>query len=222
MIFQSSMCTVQVTWHVGEIGDRLAWQTWHQPPEIFGITTFWRMQFSILDMGDGDHDDLFHLLGMWHHLTSNIWTNQKLVVFGSFKVIFTIATWYGKSYVERSQQNWTGYTTIMIMLMWKRHMPEMRVDDINCKDTSNEAYECFWPVLSSCHLEEAFLSRLFPGTHSEPIFCISCFLRLVCRSKSFTFIHRQIASWPLARDQLSKFSSMIRLQFWWRWWLLIQ
>ena len=140
----------------------------------------------------------------------------------SFKIIFTIATWYGKSYVERSQQNWTGYTTIMIMLMWKRHMPEMRVDDINCKDTSNEAYECFWPVLSSCHLEEAFLSRLFPGTHSEPIFCISCFLRLVCRSKSFTFIHRQIASWPLARDQLSKFSSMIRLQCWWRWWLLIQ
>ena len=45
------------------------------------------MQFSILDMGDGDHDDLFHLLGMWHHhLTSNIWTNQstmKLVVFGT-------------------------------------------------------------------------------------------------------------------------------------------
>ena len=35
----------------------------------------------------------------------------------SFKIIFTIATWYGKSYVERSQQNWTGYTTIMIMLM---------------------------------------------------------------------------------------------------------
>ena len=62
------------------------------------------MQFSILDMGDGDHDDLFHLLGMWHHhLTSNIWTDQstmKLVVFGSFKVIFTIATWYGKSYVD--------------------------------------------------------------------------------------------------------------------------
>ena len=37
------------------------------------------------------------------------------------------------------------------------------MDDINCKDTSNEAYECFWPVLSSCHLEEAFLSRLFAG-----------------------------------------------------------
>ena len=41
---------------------------------------------SILDMGDGDHDDLFHLLGMWHQLTSNIWTKQstmKLVVFGT-------------------------------------------------------------------------------------------------------------------------------------------
>jgi len=82
----------------------------------------------------------------------------------------------------------------------------MKVDDINCKDTSNEAYECFWLVLSSCHLEDAFLSRLFPGTHSEPIFCISCFLRLVCQSKFFTFIHRQIASWPLARAQLSRFS----------------
>ena len=90
----------------------------------------------------------------------------------------------------------------------------MRVDDINCKDTSNEAYECFWPVLSSCHLEEAFLSRLFPGTHSVPIFCISCFLRLVCRSKSFTLIHRQIASWPLARPQLSRFSSMRKIGSW--------
>ena len=228
MIFQSSMCTVQVTWHVGEIGDRLAWQTWHQPPEIFGITTFWRLQLSILDMGDGDHDDLFS--PPWYVASSpNQQYLDKSVNYEagsfwdrSFKVIFTIATWYGKSYVERSQQNWTGYTTIMIMLMWKRHMPEMKVDDINCKDTSNEAYECFWPVLSSCHLEEAFLSRLFPGTHSEPIFCIYCFLRLVCRSKSFTFIHRQIASWPLARDQLSKFSSMIRLQCWWRWWFLIQ
>ena len=93
--------------------------------------------------------------------------------------------------------------------MNERHT--MRVEDINCKDTSNEAYECLWPVLSSCHLEDAFLSRLFAGTHSEPIFCISCFLRLVCRSKSFTLIHRQIASWPLARPQLSKFSSMRKI-----------
>ena len=50
------------------------------------------MQLSILDMGDGDHDDLFHLLGMWQYLDKSV--NYEAGIFWdrSFKVIFTIAT----------------------------------------------------------------------------------------------------------------------------------
>ena len=74
------------------------------------------MQLSILDMGDGDHDDLFS--PPWYVTSPNQQYLDRSVNYeagsfldGAFLSYFYnlhISKWYGKRYVDRSQQNYTG------------------------------------------------------------------------------------------------------------------